>query len=237
MGKTTILRAALQSHGCRDIDAGYIANSAAASESLVGMLLATLRRPELGRPEATPMEMLRAVLSDRLSHGRSTGLVLDEAESIGDDRFEELSALITLHEGGVQLLPIVLGGQRSVRARLARTPLRQFITQDAVYELDPLDLDETASYILWRAKAAGGEGSGLFTREAVIRIHELSGGVPRTISVICDNALLLSFRHRRKPVTRGIVNEVAVRLDLDVISDGSSSEVPHPQPGPRPALA
>jgi len=33
----------------------------------------------------------------------------------------------------------------------------------------------------------------LFTREAVLAIHDASQGVPRTINVICDNALIGGF--------------------------------------------
>ena len=44
--------------------------------------------------------------------------------------------------------------------------------------------------ITWTISSAGGVGAQVFTREAVTLIHERSKGIPRTISVIADNALL-----------------------------------------------
>ena len=71
-------------------------------------------------------------------------------------------------------------------------------------ELTPLDLRETAAYIAARVRVAGGKAEQLFTREAVSTIHEYSQGIPRTISVICDNALVNGFAADRKPVGRDL---------------------------------
>ena len=81
-------------------------------------------------------------------------------------------------------------------------------------ELKPLELAETAAYIASRIKTAGGEASRLFTREAVVLIHEFSKGIPRTISVMCDNALLGGMALGRRPVDREIVIEVCRDFDL-----------------------
>ncbi len=45
-------------------------------------------------------------------------------------------------------------------------------------------------------------------------IHERSLGVPRTVSVMCDNALLSAFALGRQPVDREIVLEVSRDFDL-----------------------
>ena len=45
-------------------------------------------------------------------------------------------------------------------------------------------------------------------------IHERSGGIPRTISVMCDNALLTGFGMARQPVDYEMVLEVARDFDL-----------------------
>src|SRR4029077_6262418 len=53
-----------------------------------------------------------------------------------------------------------------------------------------------------------------FTRQAVILIHERSAGIARTISVMCDNALLGGFGLGRQPVDYDMVLEVARDFDL-----------------------
>jgi hypothetical protein len=55
---------------------------------------------------------------------------------------------------------------------------------------------------------AGGSAELLFTRDAVVAIHEHSLGIPRTISVICDNALVNGFAADLKPVGRDVVLDV-----------------------------
>ena len=75
-------------------------------------------------------------------------------------------------------------------------------------ELTPLTLEETAAYIAERVRIAGGIAHLLFTREAVIAIHARSGGVPRTISVICDNALVNGFAADAKPVGPDVIFDV-----------------------------
>jgi hypothetical protein len=75
-------------------------------------------------------------------------------------------------------------------------------------EVGALELSETAAYIAARIRTAGGVPSKLFTREGVSVIHEYSGGIPRTISVICDNALVTAMALERQPVDQNIVLEV-----------------------------
>ena len=60
-------------------------------------------------------------------------------------------------------------------------------------------------------------------------IHERSRGIPRTISVICDNALLSGFALGRQPVDREIVLEVS--RDFDLVADETKILGPLPSEG------
>jgi hypothetical protein len=71
----------------------------------------------------------------------------------------------------------------------------------------------------FRIRTAGGEAARFFTREAVTQIHESSGGIPRVISVICDNALVHGFALGRQPVGRDVILEVVRDFDLDAASN------------------
>ena len=81
-------------------------------------------------------------------------------------------------------------------------------------ELAPFELSETAAYIASRITTAGGVPAKIFSQEAVMLIHECSGGIPRSISVICDNALVSGMALGRKLVDRAIVTEVCRDLRL-----------------------
>ena len=73
---------------------------------------------------------------------------------------------------------------------------------------------ETAAYIVGRIKAAGGVAAEVFTRQAVAMMHERAGGIPRTISVIADNALLAGYASGVRPVGVDVVTEICRDFDL-----------------------
>jgi len=125
---------------------------------------------------------------------------------------------------------VALVGQPELARRLDEARLRQ-LKQRVVLrcELTPLTLKDTASYISGRVKTAGGEATRLFTRDAVVAIHQHSQGIPRVISVICDNALVNGFAADQKPVGASIVTEVCRSLAL-----APAQALPGPAPVPPP---
>jgi len=103
----------------------------------------------------------------------------------------------------------VLVGQPDLGRRLEDRELRQLKQRVALRcEIAPLSLTETATYIANRIETAGGVAARLFTREAVMRVHAFSGGIPRTISVVCDNALINGFAVGKQPVGEDLVLDV-----------------------------
>jgi hypothetical protein len=109
----------------------------------------------------------------------------------------------------------VLVGQQELADRLNDPSLRQ-LKQRIVLRcaLAPLNLQWTASYIAARLRVAGASPTEVFTKDAVIAIYEASRGIPRTIGVICENALLAGFAAQKKPVGRSLVEEACKDLDL-----------------------
>jgi hypothetical protein len=69
---------------------------------------------------------------------------------------------------------------------------------------------------------AGGDPASIFSREAVIAVYERSRGIPRSINVVCDNALLSAFALDRKPIGSDIVAEVGD--DFDLTPEAASSD-------------
>src|SRR5205814_2383673 len=130
---------------------------------------------------------------------------------------EEIRLLANIETDDEKLLPVVLVGQPELGAQLNRPELRQLKQRVALRcSLRTLRLRETAAYIAGRIGVAGGDAATLFTAGAVQAIYRYSGGVPRTISVICDNALVTGFAADERPVDVAIVEEVCRDLDLTV---------------------
>src|SRR5262245_38241013 len=144
-----------------------------------------------------------------------TSLVVDEAQSSSSDLLEEIRLLANIETTTEKLLSIVLAGQPELRDRLNENNLRQLKQRVTLRcQITPFNLEETAQYIASRIRSAGGNAAQLFTLEAVTLIHRHSSGIPRTVSVMCDNALLTGFGLGRSRVDSHIVAEVARDLDL-----------------------
>ena len=220
-GKTTLLKAALDSERCRDVQCVYVNNPALTRGEFVEMLA---QRFELGprrrsrRPSCWSSS--ENVLKERRRRGEITALVVDEAQTLSAELLEEIRLLANIETPSEKLLPLVLAGQPELAQRLNEPALRQLKQRVALRcELGPFELKETAIYIASRIRTAGGEAARLFTREAVMLIHEHSRGIPRTISVICDNALVSGMALGKQPVGRDIVLEVCRDFDFNVASD------------------
>jgi type II secretory pathway predicted ATPase ExeA len=170
-------------------------------------------------------------LLERHGAGGQTALVVDEAQSLSHELFEEIRLLANLETETAKLVNVVLVGQPELADRLNDPSLRQ-LKQRVVLRcaLSPLDLQSTASYIATRLRVAGAVAEDVFTREAVRSIYEASRGIPRTIGVVCENALLAGYAAQRKPVDRSVVADVCRDFDLPVSARPIREEGPAPDP-------
>jgi general secretion pathway protein A len=236
-GKTTLVNAALESDRCRNVNSVHLANPTLTRNEFVEMLSRRFALTESTHSSKTRMlQELESVLRERRLRGQITAIVIDEAQSLSDELLEEIRLLANIETATDKLLPIVLAGQPELRDRLNESGLRQLKQRVTLRcEIAPLTPSETAGYIAQRVRTAGGDAVTMFTREAVMLIHERSGGIPRTVSVLCDNALLTGFALGRRPVDSEIVLEVAHDFDLggaslaDVTQGMGSYESPAPQ--------
>jgi hypothetical protein len=129
---------------------------------------------------------------------------------------EEIRLLGNIETTTSKLLNIVLSGQPELADRLNEPSLRQLKQRVALRcELRPLTLDEAAAYISGRLRIAGGAPEQIFTAQAVRAIHKASAGIPRSINVLCDNALVSGFAAQVKPINVALVSDVCRDFDLD----------------------
>jgi general secretion pathway protein A len=158
---------------------------------------------------------LREYAEQRHQEGRLSAILLDEAQSLPHELLEEVRLLSNLETNTAKLLNVVLAGQPELATRLNQPELRQLKQRVGLRcELRPFDIKETAAYIAGRVRIAGGSPVEIFTREAVGTVFEASGGIPRVINVLCENALIGGFAAQTKPVPRAIVEDVVRDFDL-----------------------
>jgi general secretion pathway protein A len=209
-GKTTIIRAALDAVAGPWVRCVYLSNPVLTRGEFYEFLARKFGLSDgAAASKARFLWELEASVLERHRGGGLTALVIDEAQSLPHDLLEEVRLLANFETETDKLLPVVLAGQPELASRLEHEELRQLKQRVALRcDLSALDLRETASYISGRIAIAGGDSAKVFTREAVQVVYERSAGIPRTISVICDNALLNGFATGVKPVGSPLVLEV-----------------------------
>ena len=206
---------------------------------------------EIGESKTLLLQRLDALLRERRAAGQITALVIDEAQSLSFEMLEEVRLLANIETASTKLLPLVLAGQPELATRLEAPNLRQLkqrVTLRA--RLEPFELADTAGYIASRIRTAGGRSERVFTLDAVKLIHEYSHGIPRTISVICDNALVTGMAIGKPRVDRATIVEVGRDLwlgsrpaaslrtatsDSDPAKDVAASRAPEGVDGPSPS--
>lgn len=215
-GKTTLVRAAIDGFARDGHSVAYLNNPTLSRPEFCEFLA---RAYSLSPRAASSKTQLLAELAVHLQairdRGQLTALVIDEAQSLPDDLLEEVRLLANIETSTDKLLPVVLAGQPELGERLNAPALRQLKQRVALRcTLAPLDLQETAEYVAGRIRIAGGNSVRVFTRQAIELIFQHSAGIPRLISVICDNALISGFAADCRPVTRQLVEEVCRDFDL-----------------------
>jgi general secretion pathway protein A len=226
-GKTTLLRAAMQSDRCRGVDTVHLSNPVLTRPEFVELLAGRFGlTARAGESKAALLTELEHVLRARRDRGEIVALVIDEAQSLSVEILEEIRLLANIETSTEKLLPLVLAGQPELRERLNEPTLRQLKQRVTLRcAIGPFTLEETSAYIAARLSAAGGHPRCLFSREAIALIHERSRGIPRLINVVCDNALLTGFGLGRTVIDRATVFEVIHDFDLTdpEASDASAS--------------
>ena len=146
-----------------------------------------------GRSEL--LESIEQLLLRQAKLGGTAVLIIDEAQALSAPCLEQVRLLSNVETAKSKLLQIVLLGQPELSQRLSNEPrLRALNQRIAVhYHIQPLNEKEVASYIEHRLRIAGPEASVHFTDGAAALIARLSGGFPRRINRLCDQALLAGF--------------------------------------------
>jgi general secretion pathway protein A len=216
MGKSTLVRAALGSLPGTGSKIVLLSNPTLTRGEFYEFLAREFGlSSEAGASKTRFLQELKQALDAAPAEGGVLGLIVDEAQSVPFELLEELRLLTNAEGSSGRSLTLVLVGQPELSARMEDATLRQLKQRVALRtELRPFALKETAGYIAARITIAGGRADAIFTRDAVIAIHDGAKGLPRTISVVCDNALVTGFAAGARPVGRDIVSGVCADFNL-----------------------
>jgi general secretion pathway protein A len=205
-GKTTLIRYMLKKLD-KDMEVAVIFNTNVSSEQLLNLILSEYELKQ-AKDKAEGLDRLNQFLIDRYAKGKRVLLIIDEAQNLTEEALEEVRMLSNLQSEEQMLLQIMLVGQPDLKRKLQDPKLTQFAQRIAVnYHLAALTREETERYIAFRLEKAGGTMS-LFAPEAIELLYQASSGIPRTINLLCDSALVYGFADELNVIDKHIVEQV-----------------------------
>jgi len=158
---------------------------------------------------------LSEMIVERANMGRTTVLIVDEAQNLDWDVLEEVRLLGNLENRRGKMLQILLAGQPELDRKLEAPDFRQLKQRIALRcVLRNFELEETLEYIQYRLKRAGLKEQTVFSPDILQEIHFRTQGIPRLINAMCDNLLLTAFALETKTITHAMVDEVTGDMRL-----------------------
>lgn len=205
-GKTTLIRYLLDKLPVNAVPA-LLFNTNVNGEQLIRLILHEFE-VEPVESKAGNIDLLQQYLIGRFAAGKNPVLIIDEAQNLTDEALEEVRMLFNLQTDEEMLLQVILVGQPELQKRLSSPQLIQLRQRVAAsYHLTALSEEESAAYISSRLVKAGGDSS-LFTKEAVAAVFKASGGIPRTINLLCDAALVYGFADEVARIDPAIIEQI-----------------------------
>jgi general secretion pathway protein A len=219
-GKTLLVRCLLQLLHRGNIAYAYVFNSRLDGIEFLRYIAADLGLPAAGRGKGELLLLLTNFLVARYEKKQTTVLVVDEAHHCSAEVLEEIRLLTNLETSQDKLLQILLVGQPELDEKLDSHELRQLKQRVALRsQLKDLSLADTTGYIQKRLELGGAPAeiyARAFPEETVRVVYRYSGGYPRLINTICENALINAFARQLRVIPPEIIEEVAADLRLDV---------------------
>ncbi|MBI2889739.1 MAG: AAA family ATPase [Nitrospirae bacterium] len=145
--------------------------------------------------------------------GKKAVVIIDEAQMLRDPEiFEEIRGMLNLETGAGKLITFIMFGLPEIEGCMAQdAALAQRVAIRV--SLRPLDRATMEEYVGHRMQV-GGSSQSPFTADAIDMIYHHSGGIPRLVNTLCDNALLEGFLRSREQIDMELVQEVARNLRL-----------------------
>lgn len=206
-GKTTLVRYIMDRYKYEK-EISVIFNTNVTVNDLIALVLRSFElEPENGN-KARNLERFHQFLIQKYAENRQILLIIDEAQNLSDEALEEVRMFSNLQSDDQNLLQIMLVGQPELKEKLQEPRHRPFAQRIAVnFFLSGLTGQQTRSYIAYRLEKAGGK-SDIFSPEAIDMIYHASSGIPRSINLLCDTALVYGFGYDLKSIDADVIKQV-----------------------------
>jgi general secretion pathway protein A len=144
---------------------------------------------------------LEAWLAEEYLSGRAVVLFVDEAQKLSTKMLELVRSFLNFETNETKLIQIVLAGQLELRDRLQTRKMKALFSRlIAPTVLSPMSPDEVVKMVEHRCTYYKVDNP--FPAPALMRIYELSHGIPRDVLRICGTAfqMLVLMKISEAPV-------------------------------------
>ncbi len=210
-GKTTLITRYFQEASGKST-IGRLSTFPSAGAGLLHRTLTAFNQNPDCSSEAILLARLQDCLTDEFASGRSSVLIIDEAQEASDADFNDLGLLTNINDRADVQLMIALVGRPKLRQRLARPEFRSIAQRiGADFNLAAMSNSDAAGYVRHRLISAGGSEN-LFNSAALDEVYAATAGVPRAINTLCDRCLEVAFERRQKRISVRDVRAIASDL-------------------------
>lgn len=207
-GKTTLIKHLL-TELTDDVEVAVVFNTNVNAEELLRLILIELEVEGVGQDKSKNLDLLNQHLIDVYSQGRRCLLIIDEAQNLSAESLEEVRLLSNLQTDTQPLMQIILAGQPELRDIIQSPGLEQLAQRVAIsYHLVPLSREEMGEYVRYRLERAGAKDGDLFEAAALDLLHEHTGGIPRSVNVMCNAALVYGYADSMTSITRKVIEQI-----------------------------
>lgn len=207
-GKTTLLRYLLKKMNYQEIVVGLIDNTHESLGDLPTWIATAFNIEYSNQDKAKLYREIQNYIIKQYSAGKRVLLIVDEAQNMNENTLEELRLLMNINSGSDLLLQIILVGQPELLTTLLKPSLTQLAQRVSVeYHLEALTLQETQAYINHRLLIAQCDHQ-VFDQLAIEQIYKYSGGIPRLINVLSDNALVYGYALNRNNIGGDVILDI-----------------------------
>jgi general secretion pathway protein A len=214
-GKTTLARRLLDALPEEEYEAALfvIIHSGVTASWLLRRIALQLGVENPAQEKLALLSQLYQRLMQIHEQGRKAVVLIDEAQMLETrELMEEFRGLLNLEVPERKLISFVFFGLPDIERNLRLDPpLAQRVAMR--YRLEPFNPESTRAYVEHRVRTAGGTRMP-FTAAAVETLHRLSGGSPRIINTLCDNALFEAYLAHEATVDAPRIEVIAANLSL-----------------------
>ncbi|MDA1073618.1 MAG: XrtA-associated ATPase [Proteobacteria bacterium] len=233
-GKTTLLHTLLNELNETDMMVATVVTTQLGEEDLLHLAASYfgIRLPR-DASKAIIVESLEKAFIQFAQQNRRVLLIIDEAQNLPPRSVEELRMLSNFQHRGRPLVQIFLLGQQQFRNTLLSADFEQLRQRViATYHLNPLNEEETQTYVKHRLSRVGWKENPSFEAQAFAAIFKFTEGVPRRINNLCDRLLLFTFLEEQSVITAATVDKVSNEIGSEFWSGTTSEPIARQQSMP-----